>query len=767
MRRFALLALALPLGAQTSPIRIAVPAGNTEQLALQISNAPLAGDTIYFQVSSKSLSIVLIAPSGARITKETAQKSGFDWGEMGCPPPIGSTDAGAIGSIDFLQDGVAGKYVLEFSAPSGAQNAWAAAEFGTEKELYSSLMSRVPGFQKVGTSRLDPGRKALEINLDRDEKQAIFDVLTDPGGQISLTLPNGETISDTSGKRDGVSWTTGTRDMFGPSDDEMFSIGGFLLPDVGTHHVAVFENAQKGKYKVRAVGEPANVTAAFIPLQRLLEGGTEESTKPNHVGSGRTKVELYGLPSSDAKVGDNVEVTVRISGRSLSELSFLVHMEYRQIVSRDPLSYSAPIVDEVPTVFTPKARGLYSGVVIPRRPGTLRFGVQVSGRLGNGKVFSAEAWPMTMYVEAVAARFLGLEQKAIDEDRNGTLDRLEVTAKLDVVIPGEYAMRAEISGPHSRAYTTTTVDNDEQLKVKTEVAHDPYGGGALLDTQKMLAPGTQTLTATLSAKQIRANLSDGEWVIRAPIIFRVNGNAAAEGVVIPPQAALKINGRVDDWDRGEAYVERNITLRGIRPAASGRFRFLEVLWDVTTPGTTCRWHGAIRSSDRIVADQFLSGELPAGRSQVSFVYDAALFTADPKRVWTLGPWLDCLPLNVQEEQPLFIKLPVNPAEYEPRKEPFLFTAEMARLSPSVTYNNVDLVAIGRAKEAIVFRLAGQAPPGLTVKFPRKPEARDNDMVEHISLTATSVLQPGRYFVPMEAQAADGTATTEMVVDVLK
>lgn len=390
MRLPGLLALPLLLHAQAPTALVPIPAGTTRQIILQVATPPVPDDTFYYDISTKRLSVVLVTPDGARITQATARQAGFDWGDIDVRPPIGSTDAGAAGCMHFLRTGRAGTYVVEFTAPAGVQNASAGASFGTEQDKYSVMMSRAPGYQKLGPYRLTPGQNPIEIVLDRDEQAAIFDLVTPAGGQLSLTLPNGQTIDRSIGEQARMSWEAAARENIDPPG-AMAGISGFLLRDRGMHDVVMLQNAAQGRYQIRAVGAPVQVTAAYIPLGRILKGATDALTSaPVQAPAGQTRIQPYALPGYDAKVGDNVTATIGIVGDALTNPQFVVLMEYRQILSRQPLQYSAPVVEKVPTAFIRDSRGLYSGTIIPRRSGVLRVGVQVSGMLSNGQTFSDE-----------------------------------------------------------------------------------------------------------------------------------------------------------------------------------------------------------------------------------------------------------------------------------------------------------------------------------------------------------------------------------------
>jgi hypothetical protein len=519
MRLWALLTLPLLLRAQTPPEPTPVPAGATRRIVLQLATAPIAGDAIYFTVSTKQLAIVVITPDGVRFTEETAEKAGFDWGQLDATPPIGSSDAGALGSTHFLRDGLAGTYVVEFTAPAGVHNASATAQFGSEQEKYLAGMSHIAGFQKIGPFRLIPGRTPLEIVVDRDEEGALLDLVTPGNSPLLLTLPNGQTIDSKTGKRAKVTWVSATRETIDPPD-AMVGIGGFLLPGKGMHQVLTFEKAAKGKYKIRAAGGPTVITAAFIPFGRMMTEEMDSSSTAPRPPAGQIAIQPYGLPNA-AKVGDKLPVMFGIEGEPLSDLRFVVQMEYRQIVSRQPLRFSTPEVIAVPTTFTKNAEGLYTATIVPDKAGALRVGVEVSGRSSNGRSVSERSVLSELTVTRVVARFLGLTMRKVDVDHDGLFDRLEISANLDVAVPGDYEMRLELTGStHSPVFT---------------------------HVEGKLGAGAQAMTVAVPAEVVRSRLLDGTWTIGVPLIFRPEGNTFGESVVVP-QTPVKMEGnRIDEW----------------------------------------------------------------------------------------------------------------------------------------------------------------------------------------------------------------------------
>jgi hypothetical protein len=131
------------------------------------------------------------------------------------------------------------------------------------------------------------------------------------------------------------------------------------------------------------------LTAGFIPVGGALEAAAKEIGRPVQVPAGEIRLQPYGL-QYDCKVGDQLPIYVGLLGDPLTKVQFEVHLEYRQISSRNPLQFSEPSVETVAATFTKDSQGRYTATVVPRHAGVLRVGVRVSGRRADGQAFSDE-----------------------------------------------------------------------------------------------------------------------------------------------------------------------------------------------------------------------------------------------------------------------------------------------------------------------------------------------------------------------------------------
>ena len=96
----------------------------------------------------------------------------------------------------------------------------------------------------------------------------------------------------------------------------------------------------------------------------------------------------------------------------------------------------------------------------------------------------------------MVARFLSLDEKGIPRNGTASLERLEISAHLDVIRAGKYRIRARLSGAPG--------------------VHLPVEGSAELGV------GIQTLTASIPSAEVR-QLDGGPWTIGIPRDLPIRG----------------------------------------------------------------------------------------------------------------------------------------------------------------------------------------------------------------------------------------------------
>ena len=200
-------------------------------------------------------------------------------------------------------------------------------------------------------------------------------------------------------------------------------------------------------------------------------------------------------------------------------------------------------------------------------------------------------------------------------------------------------------------------------------------GGRAARSAKLLA-GRQQLTVSVPARKIWSELHDGPFDIPAIQISRRHPTSTSAWVDVPTGgASLRTAAYTrDQWNPGPFYGEDRVSIRGLRPAASGRFRYAEVEWDVTSPGDTCSWYGVledpvITAGGRIPIQSGGEGDLPAGRTKLSFLFDGSLIAASPNPRFRAALHCDSDP-DREGVRPPLQTLALNPLEYEPSHTSF-------------------------------------------------------------------------------------------------
>jgi hypothetical protein len=349
-------------------------------------------------------------------------------------------------------------------------------------------------------------------------------------------------------------------------------------------------------------------------------------------------------------------------------------------------------------------------------------------------------------VDPVVARLLSLAVKAVDEDGDGRFERLDVTAELDVFDPGDYAL----------GFSITSAGRKPNL---------PAG------RWMTLGQGRQTITVSLSGKYVWSELRDGPFLISGVWVLRSGG---ANSVKVPPtdtQVRTEAWKR-EQWNPGRVYGDDTVRVRGIRPASSGRFRFAEVQWEVTTPGGQCFWNGSLGGARTLPATQpqspdwasvYYSGSLPVGRTPLSFIFDAALIAVPGKRDWDFSADIRCGPDAMRvHPRPPDQSLSLEPDQYEP-----------ARTSFSIQGTNpIRLPAGGSASTGVYIVNAPQnvrvrfdsIPNGLEAKL-SSPTRRANSVEAAVAVQVMPDTRPGRYVIEISAESGTETARRELLVDV--
>ncbi|MGD0200041.1 MAG: hypothetical protein ABSD27_04750 [Bryobacteraceae bacterium] len=726
------------------------------------------------------MKIALVMPGGQRITAEKAEAAGLNWSE-GYYEPEGSISELIDGyyapplrikdsryaEIAFQAAGAAGRYVIELTSPALKTPATARAWFNSRMDDYALLIGFIPGARLSKAFPLNPSA-SVSFEIQRDEQLCAFDIVVPNSSvKVSLTLPDGHLLRPETPTEKKFAWETIEAGGSGGAPGEGFSLGsalataGSLMPVPGIHHVIFFEKVAEGRYEIHATGEGiggGELRAAFLRLPGPLD--RKRVMEARLRARGEVRLRPQRLPHT-CYVGDKLDVVVELLGDVGDEQPrFELRSERSAFLRATDSGVQMAPPDPIETTPVQLARGpdgAFHGTVAPAKPGMVRISVRARGKTASGLPFTSEALIAdgSINVNPIVARFLSLDASAIDVDGDSKLDRLDVTATLDVFEPGEYQMGF-------------TVRDAAGARLQ---APGKFGPPAL-------HTGRQSLTVSLAASQIWTALRDGPLQIENVDIWRTHRSTSLWVRVPTGGASFRTAAyRRDQWNPGPIYGEDHVSVHGIRPAPSGRFRFAEVEWEVTTPGGSCEWEAVLDRSASSPGAELLrltatvSGGLPPGRTKVSFVFDGAAIAVPGAHDWLLHGGISCgkgretaLRFHLNDAARGSVTLQLDPDQYEPAHATFrVRTANaMTHISAGSSGSN-SVYAVHRSSESVQFRVE-HVPAKVEVRLLAAyvgPQVAGADLQVEAAPDAAA----GRYFLEIAATSGAETATTELVLDV--
>jgi len=152
------------------PVRVSVPTGATSaRLVLHFKSIPAEKYWISLDSSTDLLTVTLVTPDGARVTRATANAgNGFAWAHYPHKVSDGSLDPGYSEPISFTRPGLAGDYVLEFtSTPLPKPAVVDAIVFKPGRHLRRNARAILPWFPTVrsGFSKCIDSIQGLRLDL--------------------------------------------------------------------------------------------------------------------------------------------------------------------------------------------------------------------------------------------------------------------------------------------------------------------------------------------------------------------------------------------------------------------------------------------------------------------------------------------------------------------------------------------------------------------------------------------------------------------------
>lgn len=720
------------------PVKVKIAAGSSETpMVLEVREAPAPGDSIIVITSTTRLEVALITPGGQRITIGNAADAGLDWKRWNGDAPLGSTDGGYVIQIVFKKPAIAGRYTLLFTPQAPEAAATAKAWFTSRMQEYRWLIQSVPGAQLPNPVPLG-GSASIAMDVGNDMENALLDIVVpDSAVDVVLVLPDGRVARQKQPVEGVLAWDVVSDPEDSNSDLSWFAKFEPLLPLPGTHHVVALRKVPKGRYEIRAAqsGKTGGELRVALLSAEAMKAALAKVIYYPFVAPGEVGIRAR-LTSVEHFAGEPAELTVGFAGEiGPFPPAFRVRIENSPPVPSDGSSrrFGPPgPIETQPVKFTRGADGKYRGMVVLSREGQARVEVRASGTKASGEPFTAEGITSAL-VQPVVARVISLDAGGVDVDGDGKFDRLDVTAVLDVIIPGEFMFSA--------------------------CAADAMHRSVPVFATEKLAAGRQKLTASISAGRIWNALRDGPLQVGISIIWK---GGATGGVKVPgtEKIARSVAYQRDQWDHGPLYGDDGVIVHGIRPALSGRFSMAEVEWGVTTPGGRCNWSAGIDSVGGVpglYASQ--AGEVPPGRRTFNFLFDGGAIAAAGKRDWKFNAEVQCGDRSDRALLPAIV-LNLDSRLYEPAHGGLSIRGPVS-LVDSGGYWSVMLNPAGKGAEVAHFRLT-EVPEGLEASL---QEISPGHPAANLFVKAAPGTPPGRYFVGVSAISGDQTANREFVVDV--
>ncbi len=655
-----------------------------------------------------------------------ATAAGFNW-ELRDPDPshLRDEEPGRATIITFSRPGAAGQYVLEVTAQSLKTTAKATAWFSRSTptmRMYRESVRSNPGAQMPDPVLMSPSA-ILRFELVRDEPMAMFDVVVaDSSVKVALALPGGQVLQQGETGQSDVMWTT--RSYSGTPE----SLAGFALfmqyvmPVQGLHHIIMLTKAAKGSYEIRGsqAGRARELRAALLPMRTFSD--PSGSPLPGQARIRRASNNYHCF------AGDEMEVRATLP----DELGPMPP-EFRVRIENTPEGTAVPSpIENVPVTFTRAADGDYHAKVVLSKAGSSRIEVSVKGENASRQSFADQAI-FDAHVDPVVARIRSLDAKAVDADGDRKFDRLDLSANLDVVVPGEYFVSFLVVDAKQRSLEANARAN--------------------------LQAGRQSLTARVDGGRIWNELREGPYEVHLDHLFLSSGSRL-ESVGGIKQVSTLVTTPHAEWDHGPIYGEDRVSIHGILPGPSGRFRLAEVEWDVTTPGGPCSWGGTLIPTDSVRLSAYRASAIPSGKRKVSFFFDAADIAASGAHEWMIDAWAECRG-KAGRATLVAQTVDLNPDLYESEHTDLQFYWAKTLVSDRPGSWSAEIDAHTKDRKGAHLALTG-VPGELKAKL---EEPSMYSIFPTLRVEVAPGAAPGRYFVGVVASAGSETVTRYVAVDI--
>ena len=410
------------------------------------------------------------------------------------------------------------------------------------------------------------------------------------GVTVDLELPDGRRVTKATAAAAGFEWEVAGEAQ---GDDALFP----GMQGKVNNLILLPPKAPAGKYRIHAdasgLKERSALMVVFMPL-----GGSAAGAKDTvRVALSETEMFHYA--------GETVELLLGVfDGNRGVKDARIEAVAYA--VDKDSMPQGAPM--QVKFVSSgPGADGSYRAELPTTAVGKYEVGLKVTGKYPGGTEFERSAGT-SVSIEPRRAQILSITERPLDDDGNGLIDRIELTARIKVDLPGEY-------------YLTVYLDGGMQARGKAE-----------------LGLGEATITAMVDRFSLIRAVKDGPYKMTATLFRKEEPVVQAFASRLVDAGTTRAYKR-STFDHGPLYFKRTMT--AVPRSATGQrpFQQLVVSLDVFTPGGTCFWSGALESGVDLVDFVNNSGVLPKGPSQITFPYDGFKISDDsegkPMRISTV------------------------------------------------------------------------------------------------------------------------------------
>jgi len=471
-----------------------------------------------------------------------------------------------------------------------------------------------------------PGAPALvELKLRPNTmgEDYILVGLTQTSAVVRLVLPSGAEVTQHDLGKSGYRWES----LTGPTISE--------LPAEWKGSVVVYEIALPSR-------QPAGVYGVKVEVP---PGAKAIEVRVSHFGLGLgVEGEDYEVVGDSAKadrefyqLGDTVVISVPVleDGRPVRGATVTA-----EVVPQEGAQAGRRVATL--TMSDTRGDGRYSATFIPKD--ALRYAVTVT-IAGRKRRESCGFFVIPAY-----ARLLSVTDRSEDQDKNGLIDRVLISPKLDVKVAGDYNTQVHITGTN--------------------------GQTTWQQVRRHLDPGIVDVPVAFDSKELFRMGVGGPFEVALVVLTRRGAGEeelAGSWEHVGKTAAYKRS----LFDRGAFYLDEHMQITAV-PGAAG-FESLRVNIGVFSPGGECQcWTGLHGKGFDYLAEAGESRTLPKGKATVQLDIPGASIARAKKD----GPWDVKLSVSCGELPPVSLtqtSAVFKAAQFADRPDDFQLVLSPARV----------------------------------------------------------------------------------------